>query len=1260
MSAPTLTLAAVLFISAFASAVQDEPSRPAARKVRWHFIDQATVPDPAPDMPEHVRLLYADEVDLVQVERAFREHYEDRGYDAPYEDLEGNPYAKFFRQWYVGAQNYADDNGIVRALSSSALVDYRAATAQPIQAEERPRFSWSFVGPKRTVWRADHNAAQTAAPWQVNIYSIAVAASNPSILYCGSETGALYKTTDKGLNWEPLDNFNWGRAILSVAIDPTNPNVVFAATSTDIFRSTNAGNSWTIVQTQAGLSCNSLSIDPEDPSTILAGTAQGLLRSLDGGDTWTTPISQHIDDVVFHPSGGGVAYALARNSTNDTYTFYRSLNGGSSFSASMAGWGTYYEHSGGRITVTPANDQYVYVALLTHDGSGGNPNPVIQKSTDGAASWNVVAVGQTPQLGMNNGQGYYDFDIVASHANPNRVIVATTTAYRSDDGGVNWTAAGGYTGPFSIHPDIQEMISIMDGGTENTWISTDGGANFSTDFYSNTANWEARTDGLDGTDFWGFAQGWHDDYLVGGRYHNGNTALHENYPEAVALRLGGAESVTGWALHGRERFAAFDDIEELILPATIDSAPKGSFLFSKHPQNYYYGDAFSRVMVDLEDFMTVYLGQGNSFWRSNDGGGSWEAIHTFGGKPYHFDIARADGDYFYLAADDGFYRSTDRGETFTEMTLPSGLTDWHSQNLRVAASSLNRDEVWVLNHRSSATSGAGRVFRSINGGASWTDWTTAKLAGRKWRAIAHQAGTNGGIYVASLRGDAGTNPARVMYRDNTMTDWVDFSAGLPPSANPIKILPFYRDGKLRWGGNRGAWEIDFYEQNWTPIVQPFVSGKAQICVRNTVEFDSYSIARGDASYSWEIPGANWTSDLDARQVSATYPAPGSYTATLTLTQDGVDYTKSIQIDVNDECSPEVTPGNALSLGLGSNDYAATGEGLDLTTDRMTISAWIKRNGDQERFAGIVFMRGTTAAGLNFGTNNQLGFHWNNSEWWWDSGLGPPDGEWVHGAMVTAPVRTALYVNGVQAINTTDNNSITIDGIVAMGADPNFGARRFKGEIDEVAIYSRSMLKSEVRELMHRTRDPLADPTLVGYWQFNRASGTITDRVGTNHASLIGSATRVPSTAPVGAGASATQQVLGAGSYTFGSTGLTLEFPGSATSFPGGDVVVTRIDSTPDVAPTATPSSAYWVVRNFGSNALFDELTSLTFDGVNVSVANVANPGSISLYRRTTPAGATWGPPQDQADAATQGANGNVTFSSGNGQTSFGQYVLSLP
>nr|WP_253929816.1 LamG-like jellyroll fold domain-containing protein [Lewinella sp. W8] len=655
--------------------------------------------------------------------------------------------------------------------------------------------------------------------------------------------------------------------------------------------------------------------------------------------------------------------------------------------------------------------------------------------------------------------------------------------------------------------------------------------------------------------------------------------------------------------------------------------------------------------------MTSYVGEGNQYWRSQDGGVSWEALHDFGAEVFHFDISRANPNYVYLIANNGIYRSTDRGASFNSISLPPGLTASNARRGRINVSGTDPDEIWFLDWNAGANSNRDRVWYSSNGGTSWSSWHTPALAGRKWTAMAHQVGSNGGVYIASERGSTGTLPAKVFYRDRGMSQWVDYSAGLPASANPTKILPYYRGNALRWAGNRGVWQIPLYQENWAPVAQPFVDGTERFCQRDAVHFDSYSVAKGNATYQWSIPEATTTTALNQREVTAEFPGPGTYTATLTVSQPGGSSTESVSVTISPECDPEPRPGN--SAYFNGSGAATSSEPLNLTTNEMTFSAWIKRDGNQPDNAGIIFMRGGTAVGLNFGNDNELRFHWNNAQWWWDSGLVVNDQEWAHVAMVVTPTGVTLYLNGHPANRSFSAPAVTFDSPLFFGRDPNHSSRYFRGEMDEVCIYNRSLSQAEIRESMHLTRTDGGEVGLLAYYQFNRDEGQVTDRFGTNHLNLGGGAFRGQSTAPVGPGSSARKTITAPGSYGFGDTGLTLNFDTGVT--PDGELCVTRLKIQPDRLPAAEVSSSYWVVHNFGVNESFSPLQSLMFAEVNgINAGIVAAPSQLKLYKRKSVGeGDTWGDFVAEATAAATSNGGEVTFGVGNNQTSFSQFIISF-
>lgn len=156
-------------------------------------------------------------------------------------------------------------------------------------------------------------------------------------------------------------------------------------------------------------------------------------------------------------------------------------------------------------------------------------------------------------------------------------------------------------------------------------------------------------------------------------------------------------------------------------------------------------------------------------------------------------------------------------------------------------------------------------------------------------------------------------------------------------------------------------------------------------------------------------------------------------------------------------------GGAIDLD-GVNDRMQAGA-LQLASNTVTFSAWIRRDGPQTGTNGIIFCRaGSTVAGLNLGSHHELRYHWDGTQWGWDSGLEVPDGEWCHVALVVEPDRATIYRNGTPAIHPASHPPEAFDGALIVGQDPGFSTRYFAGAIDEVAIWSRALSPAEITSL----------------------------------------------------------------------------------------------------------------------------------------------------------------------------------------------------
>ncbi|MES2658842.1 MAG: Calx-beta domain-containing protein [Verrucomicrobiota bacterium] len=164
-------------------------------------------------------------------------------------------------------------------------------------------------------------------------------------------------------------------------------------------------------------------------------------------------------------------------------------------------------------------------------------------------------------------------------------------------------------------------------------------------------------------------------------------------------------------------------------------------------------------------------------------------------------------------------------------------------------------------------------------------------------------------------------------------------------------------------------------------------------------------------------------------------------------------------------APAWTPGFASgALTFNGTDQSVQVPALGLNTNTLTISAWIKRNGSQSDYTGILYGRGAVASGLGFGANNDLNYTWNNGGYTFGSGLVVPDHTWTFCALVIEPTKATFYMqpDGGPMQTAVDNSSQAVASFntgIYLGQDP-VGGRFFKGQIDDVRVHSRALSASD--------------------------------------------------------------------------------------------------------------------------------------------------------------------------------------------------------
>jgi hypothetical protein len=150
---------------------------------------------------------------------------------------------------------------------------------------------------------------------------------------------------------------------------------------------------------------------------------------------------------------------------------------------------------------------------------------------------------------------------------------------------------------------------------------------------------------------------------------------------------------------------------------------------------------------------------------------------------------------------------------------------------------------------------------------------------------------------------------------------------------------------------------------------------------------------------------------------------------------------------------------------GSNDYVqCTGS---LTVTAATFVTWIRRNGNQGQYDGILFSRGTNTTGMNFQASNQLGYHWNDAgnTYNWQSGLTIPDATWCMIAVSVTSTSATAYLcqtGGTTTATNTVNHSSSLLNDIKLAVD-DAAARYFTGNIAIAQLYNIALSADQVSQ-----------------------------------------------------------------------------------------------------------------------------------------------------------------------------------------------------
>lgn len=833
--------------------------------------------------PQWAILMYSENPNVFAVDSAYQEYFSNQTFVKSY-------HTQYYKRWKRSLRGKIDSYGRIISFNDTEEIKLSQQMLLKRSTYESVKSgTWNPIGP----FTVKNNSGEATSE-QSNIYCITQSLSFPEILYCGTEPGEIYKSIDNGENWVCVSEASAiTSGVNAIAITYYSSDTIIAGTGNSIFRSIDAGATWNLVHSGNNLNITEILINPITSSIILAAGFSGLYKSTNGGASFTLIDSKPYYDLCLKADNDNILFALRGNAATNIAEFLISNDFGDNFIAQSSGWYTSEDPTrsdgGGRISVSANNPQRVYAYLIGQSKAGDDGYIGVFRSDNGGVDWYLpngpvggpytdshhnLAYG-TPDWTYH--QGFYNCAIITSKTNADELLVGGLNCWKSTDGAYTFESVAGYSGgPLNLHVDMQDFRETP----YSTWVTTDGGIYKSDDFL--TTQPQVLNNGIRGSEYWGFGQGWNDDITIGGLYHNGVVVGYSNYGSGVGLQLGGAEPASGYVNPGPGRKVISNEVGGRILPENIGETIQ-SFTVSMYPNESYWAAESSEMEWHPHYYNIVFLGRDNKLWKSIDNGTSFSLVNQFGtantAKLQHIEISPIDPDVIYVSQRPStgsigkLFKTIDGGASWSQITLPAG----NSSRILLSLDPADKNKLWIA--YPSGNDGA-KVFFTEDGGISWTNITTPTLNGEEIRAIVTLPNANNAVWLFTYY--------NVFYLDSELLDWEIDAIGLPAVVNTCSAKPFYRDGKLRLATyGKGIWEKEFNTHPMAPIAvimldkhEPYI-----YCSPDTIYYDDHSfLNQTNALREWEFEGGTPSASTERNPI-VVYHTPGSYQTVLTVTDD---------------------------------------------------------------------------------------------------------------------------------------------------------------------------------------------------------------------------------------------------------------------------------------------------------------------------------------------------------------------------------------
>ena len=635
--------------------------------------------------------------------------------------------------------------------------------------------SWRSIGPAEMGGRT---------------VDIAGIPGDPSTVYMATASGGLWKTNDGGTTWRSIFETGNTLSLGAVTVAPSDHNVIYIGTGENnprnsasigdgVYRSTDAGESWTHLGLEDTEKIGRIRIHPRNPDIVYvaalghawgANQERGVFRSLDGGKQWQKVLYVNEDtgaaDLALDPGNPRILYAGMWDFRRRAFHF-RSGGPGSGLYRSQDGGDTWTNLSAdelenglpgaplGRIGVaTSAADPRVVYAFIESQEDG-----VLWGSDDRGRNWRVVT-----KAGVNTRPFYYS-DIRADPNNVNRVYALSGRLSVSEDGGRTWEQIA-----HNIHGDHQSLWIDPEDSTRLI-NGNDGGFHFSFDrgvtwqFINNVPLGQFYQIGVDMRDPYYVCGGLQDNDAWCGPSRTLNvTGPLKNYWHEI---IGPGDGM----------YVQIDPTDHNIIYTNsqagnifrVDLGRQESR--SIHPYPVAFGGSAagdhplrfnwnSPIHMSPHDPTTIYFG-GNVLFKTIDGGQTWQKISP--------DLTTNDPEKVGLSGG--------------PITPDNSGAEYHSTIYTIAESPLQQGVIW-------AGTDDGNVQLTRDGGTNWINLTDnfMDLPAESWVSRIEASGVDGGTAYIAFDRHRSNDMSPYLFKTTDYGDsWTSIADNLP-SRNYIHVV----------------------------------------------------------------------------------------------------------------------------------------------------------------------------------------------------------------------------------------------------------------------------------------------------------------------------------------------------------------------------------------------------------------------------------------------------------------------------------------